>query len=386
MTSAPYSPSLYSTPALTSASLQSLHPMLCAVRDALHPALVSPSAFARVAAAMERLPDALTTLFYLETRLHDDSAVDLVLRVGEESRQTLLNLRMPSVLPADSRAWARVRALTRDWNDERSGLSTALHHLWLEFDCDDMPTGSTLVPGVFACFGELRTPGYSAERWLQYSELAFDSLLDGALDPAVARHVDRCFRALPDAAYVPYVGVMLGRPADSVRICLTGFDAQDLSEYLHRIEWRASIHDVEDVVAELSDAQPAGPLQGAGMIHLDVSAQGVWRLGLEFACQRAPQLRGTLVEHALFERLVSLGLSTPDKAEALRAWPGSRAVRVPAANGDRVVLRRVNHVKLVLRPDRAPEAKAYLAARHFPRAQLHAHRALVLSRHPHRSV
>ncbi|MEO5816986.1 MAG: hypothetical protein ABIT20_17085 [Gemmatimonadaceae bacterium] len=349
-----------------SSTAHSLYPMLCAVRHALHPALVSSCAFARVGSAMANLPDALTSLFYLETRLHDADAVDLVLRVGPESRETLWRCGTRDA------AWDRVRALTHAWNDEHGELASALHHLWLEFDIDDASSAPRLVPGVFACFGELRDHSYTSQRWLARSRLALDTLLGDALPAAVSRAVDACFAALPDDAYAPYVGVMLGRPAESVRICLTQLGPLALSAYLERIGWPSPIGEVDALIAELASTQPDGPLRGAGMVHLDVSSDGIWRLGLEFACQRGPQLRGELRERALLERLVALGLAQPAKAEALTVWPGARAVRVPAASGDRVVMRRVNHVKVVLRPDGAPEAKAYLAARHVPRAQFSA--------------
>jgi type 2 lantibiotic biosynthesis protein LanM len=339
----------------------SLLPMLEAVRHALAPALLVPGAYARLARVMEQIPDALTTLFYLETRLADDANVDLVLRVGEEART---QLSTGTAWQGGSPAWQRVCALAAAW-DGPSPFAEALHHLWLEFDVD--ATSRALVPGVFACFGELAPPHYSPERWHRYARAALAPLCDGAPSPALARELALCFAALPAGAYVPYVGVMLGRSDESVRLCITGLSADALAAYLAAVGWPVQRSDVMSLVEDLSAVHPAGPLHGAGMLHLDLTAQGTWRVGLEFACQRPPQLRGELREGALIERLVALGLASNEKGAALHRWPGGSATRAPDGQ-ERVLVRRVNHVKLVLRPDRAPEAKAYLAARHVTRS------------------
>ena len=354
------------------AAERSLLPMLGAVRPALGAALAEPGALARLGVAMAALPDALTRLFYLECRLGDDPALDLVVHVAAEARGTLAAHASAPRPPWEggAAAWARVGALAGAWADPRSPLAAALHHVWLEFDAGRAPEPVRVLPGVFACFGEVPVPGYTPSAWLAHALAAIEPLFGRAPGDGLRAELARCFDALPAGAYVPYVGVMLGRGGESVRVCITEMGPEALARYLRAVGWSARAAEVESLVGVLARAQPPGKLNGAGMVHLDLAANGVWRLGLELACLRVPQLRGGLAEGAMLDALPALGLASAAKCRALREWPGSGVVRVPAAAGPRVVLRRLNHVKLVFAHDRAPEAKAYLAARHFPKSDL----------------
>jgi hypothetical protein len=368
---------------------RSLAPMLDRVRRALPPVLVSEDAFRRLQSAARQLPDALTSLLYVEARLHASDAVDLVLRVGAESRALLLTGEIPSGARCEGgrdAAWDRVRALVSAWERSERDCAAALHHLWLEFDVDTIHTARTLIPGVFACFGELPVPGFTPERWHGYAVEALETLFGASLANALYHDVAAAFAKLPSGAYVPYVGAMLGRDEQSVRICLLGMDTATLFKYLEQLrgaEWTAP-H--ATLIAELANAQPDGPLRGQYLVHLDVGERGLWRLGVEFACSRKEQLRGALTEQELLRRLVALGLARGDKCVALNAWPGTMVTRVPGVDTERVVVRRVNHLKIVLRPEREPEAKAYLAAQYFPRDELHPRvaPAQLISRHAER--
>jgi hypothetical protein len=349
---------------------RSMLPMLGAVTHALHPSLVSPDALARVSHAMSLLPDVLTNLFYLETRLSSDPSVDIVLHVPRERRGVLL--RDPAHASVrdwqgDSAAWARVRALVHAWSDERSRLATALDHIWLELDVGSGAPGAALTPGVFACFGELPRRDFTPQLWHGHALAALEPLLGGDRSPAFDWRLAECFERLPADAYVPYVGVMLGREAESMRMCLV-MAAAPLLRYLDDLGWAGDSREVERLIVALTNAQPHGVLRGQFIVHIDVTKDGVWRLGVEFACERNSQHRaGVFQERALLDELVALGLASRAKCDALLLWPGARAIRVASAAEERALLRRVNHVKLVFRLDRPPEAKAYLAARYFPR-------------------
>lgn len=371
-----------------SAPADSLLPLLAAAAARLDPALVGPAASARVAATLARLPAALSDLAYLEVRLDARPTVDLVLHVAAAARPLLVaGPPWPGLADwsPDAPAWARVAALARAWRGDDPALAALVHHLWLEFDLDgaEHPAPPALPPGVFACFGELRPAEHAPARWAHAARRALATLVganaggpaavdgpDGvvsaagatpmALPAALAAPLDACLAALPAAAYLPYVGAMLGRGRESARLCVVGLDAPALAAYLRAVGWARDAR-LDATLGALVAAQPAGPLHGVGMLHLDVARDGPWRAGFEFGFQRAPQRAGRLAEEALLAALIAAGLARADKVRALARWPGGAAVRTAGA-APCVVARRVNHVKLVARPGHPLEAKVYLAA------------------------
>jgi hypothetical protein len=352
----------------------SLAPMLDSVRSSLAAQLVSERAYRRLRTGMRQLPDALTSIIYFEARLHDSDAIDLVIRVGEDAQSLLIGREWTGrgvAAPARHRAWNRVRDLVQVWRQGGAQEASRIHHLWLEFDLESMASANALVPGVFACFGELPTADFTPERGFQQAMAALDALSGVPCSRAVRKRVSSVFSVLPDVAYVPYVGAMLGRADESVRICVLGVPAGQLFGFFSQLESTIWVREFQSLLAHLTETQPKGPLHGAYIVHLDVAEGGVWRVGVELACARLPQVRGVLEEHALLDRLVDMGLARADKCLALREWPGAAVARVPATSRDRVVVRRLNHIKLVFRPDAPPEAKAYLAAQYFPREDLH---------------
>jgi hypothetical protein len=127
------------------------------------------------------------------------------------------------------------------------------------------------------------------------------------------------------------------------------------------------------VIASLS------PFVRRVLLHIDVKATVQRPVGLE--CYpppvRAEQSRGELQWEPLVEHLVARRLCLPAKGEALLAYPGLASeqtdpdhwpmslARVSALFDRRAAglfVRKLDHVKIVHRPDRPLEAKAYLDA------------------------
>jgi hypothetical protein len=104
-----------------------------------------------------------------------------------------------------------------------------------------------------------------------------------------------------------------------------------------------------------------------GYVHLDARDDGAGpRLGVEVPLQRRAQLEGSLRESAWVRSLAGPAAAA-EKVEALHAWPGWTAAVLPHQPWRSLLVRRVNHVKLVFQEGCAPQAKAYLAVRHTPR-------------------
>jgi hypothetical protein len=90
---------------------------------------------------------------------------------------------------------------------------------------------------------------------------------------------------------------------------------------------------------------------------------------LEYVLARRSQLRGVLAETEFLARLVKMGLCSDEKRAALFEWPGWGWDSMPHECWPSVVVRRVNHVKVLWDVDAPVAAKAYLCFCHeWPRA------------------
>ncbi|HKG94394.1 MAG TPA: hypothetical protein VKA84_20950 [Gemmatimonadaceae bacterium] len=335
-------------------------------------ALVSRRALARATDAAALMPAALSNLIYLECRLRaDDDRVDLAVNVDQRGRGILAGTAPASAALGDDvrahPAWARVGELARRWADPAAPLADAVEGIWLELD-DAAGRGAVPAPGVFVDFDHRALAaggeGDGADR-LMADALA--PLLGGAVPRDQAARLRPCLDALPAGAFVIYLGVMLSRAgADAsppVRVCAMGVKGPALANYLRAAGWPGDPHEIARVAAELAPA-------GAAMVHLDVGAAGVApALGLELTFARRPQLDGVLAEAGLLDALAARGLCAAEKRDALAAWPGYRVETLPHELWPSVVVRRLNHVKVVCGPEGAREAKAYLCVHHEPRAR-----------------
>jgi hypothetical protein len=264
--------------------------------------------------------------------------------------------------------WRRAAALAREWRDAPSLLAAAIESLWLEFDVD----AHEPRPSVFVDFTERAYRGSPVVDRVAMIGRAVQDLRDGAPTDAMREAIRRCITNLPTRAVVPYVGVMGARPTDmdTARVCVHGLGVADVLPYLRAVGWSGDEHDVDDVLATLGDSVPLGAAARApAIVHMDVGAAPLARVGLEYTFDRRFQLRGVLAESRLLARLESLGLVTEAKARALALWGGYTTGVLAHELWESVVARWVNHVKVIC-GDGARVAKAYLSAHHRPRAEL----------------
>lgn len=185
--------------------------------------------------------------------------------------------------------------------------------------------------------------------WLTGS--LFPSLHGKPLTPGQQRLVERCHEAIPAPAYLLYAFSLLPRGSDAVRLEIFGLDPAGIVSYLETVSPEA----VPWVAGE------AALFEGVERIHLslDLGEEVLPRIGIEGSFGRLPGREPRWSE--LFERLVSRGLCDPGKRDAVLAWVGSDPW--PAGG---FWFHKPSHVKVVCRPDREPEAKAYLLFGYLP--------------------
>ena len=225
----------------------------------------------------------------------------------------------------------------------------------LEYDAADDPPADGL-PGVFLIFARpLPIRGTAAAG---VAAAAADGL-PGALGlpalSAVRPRVEAVLSAFADSALVSNVGVFPARSRDSVRLVFAGLNPSSVPGMLPAAGWPGPSGEIRRALGDFG-----GLVRSLGL-SLDVDASGVGpRTGLEFF---AGPPGGAWAEGSpsdwtpLLDRLKSLGLCLPAKADALREWTGRR--RVFTSWGVRAACRGVNHVKITFGAG-SPSVKAYV--------------------------
>ncbi|HEX6041380.1 MAG TPA: hypothetical protein VFZ20_25230 [Longimicrobium sp.] len=334
-------------------------------------ALVPPAWRARVMGVAGRIPAALTRAAYLECRLREGpDPVDLIFRV-ERAGAEILAGRHPGVDPARllecGPAWRAVADFCAAWLDGEGPAWAAVRHLWLELDLDApaTPGGPPLPPpSVFVAFDDDATAAMDTEAALALVARVVETLAPGAMDPGTRARVRGVLERRPRGAALPYAGVMLSRPRQAVRVYLSRVSDAAVPALLGDVGWP------EDQARMAAGAVATMARAGApaiGMLHLDVLEGALLpRLGVEYTLERQPQIRGTVAERAFLESLAEMGLVDPERRDALLAWPGYEVRTLRHELWPSLLARRVNCIKLVHEPDRAPQMKAYLLTFHQP--------------------
>jgi hypothetical protein len=166
----------------------------------------------------------------------------------------------------------------------------------------------------------------------------------------MAHNLSLCHSALPPEGTVFQVGVMLSRNLPGVRVCVANVRTAGIGAYLAGIGWPGPVDELARMLGPLSSF----PVLMA--LGLDVGPAILPRIGVEYypEWERRPWIDPRWM--ALLDHLVAAGLCTPQKRDALLAWPGRTYARFLWIS---TVLRGLNHVKLVYQPGTSLCAKAY---------------------------
>ena len=342
--------------------------------------LISPEAVSNIRHIAAWLPGALTDFFGFECRLgiSEPSADFLVCcRASHGGREVLNHERPERDLPVffeNHPVWQRIRCFSAEWSNPQSPLFDRVYNMWLEFDVEGAPP-SVPVPSAFIGPENLQPvepAGESSEMpaqctWLTDSALPL--LLGAELDPASQRQIARCLNFLPFGARIFQVGLMLARASLITRLCVRGVSTTQIIEYLRALDYDTSDGQLRGLVNVLA------PLVERIDLDMDVADRVLPKIGLE--CYFAADVAAI---RQFLNHLVSCGLSTRAKAEALELWRGMAHERLSPEIWPRDLLtlsgflggrvhsvfaRWLHHVKIVYQPGLPLEAKAYLAVHHL---------------------
>ncbi|MEO8621106.1 MAG: hypothetical protein ABI625_08565 [bacterium] len=340
-------------------------------------ALVSDAARLGLRAVAAQLSASLSNSLYFEAPLDAESRrVDLIVRVDRIAGAMLTRHVSRSTNPSlqTGPIWTRIHELAARWQSADSVLRAAGAAMWLEFDvepdtCDRITTQREgCPPGVFFDFTPAAYSQRSRERRFELVVAALAPLTDSATKRDPRSAIRRCIDALPANAAISSVGVLLPRDASTIRLCVRGVAHHELANYLRAIGWPGSVQRLEQLIHTMDTPEHAErPI--AGLIHLDVGVELKPRVGIEYRFRRRVQVRGVVTETAFLERLVREGLCAPFKRDAMLTWPGCSLDQMPHELWTSLVLRRINHIKLMYDDARDPHAKGYLCMSHAFRAR-----------------
>ncbi len=289
--------------------------------------------------------------------LPGDGLAALEVRLGPGVRPidlSIRRLRASPPFPAPERiSPPHLRPFLARWSAP-DGPFASVSALWLELDLD--PGSGGVPPAV----PSVKLPADAEISWL--TDVLLPALHGAPPSHEQRRAIHRCHAALAELALpgsILYVFSLRARGSDAVRLELFGLGPEEILRYLERVA-PGALPTVSGVV----------PLfVGVETVHLsfDVGGGGeiLPRIGVEGSFPRLPEREPRWL--ALLGRLVARGLCTAEKRDALLAWPGYDTVwtapgRWPAATAGMrgFCARSLSHVKVVCRPETAPEAKAYL--------------------------
>ena len=343
--------------------------------------LIGPAALTVIRRAAAHLPGALAFSTYgFEVPLGRPAPeADFLVSLSRE-------LGGPAML-ADAgpgSAWDPALLAERRWRDLHAfgaawaapdGLLTALDDVWLELDLRERPEGLPLPSLFFDPQRDVRGQGAGLPADVLAARLAAAHRCAAGrpLTPAVAACLDRVLAVAPLRRRLFQVGFMLAREGSGVRLVAAAPSADDLLESLAACGWPG------DVAAARDLAQTAFAAADTVALHLDVGEAVAPVLGLEIVFEARREPRREPRWAVLLDGLVADGLCTPEKRAGILAYAGYETsaasglafpptlAAAAAARGPEVIsmwVRKLFHVKLVSRPDRAPEAKGYLSVTH----------------------
>lgn len=300
--------------------------------------------------------------YIFETALESpDYGFDLSTCILREEIDSLLHYwsqnDLTAIFDKDMR-WKNIYRFCSEWRNRESILSTHISDLWFEFD--DLELKNVLPrPCLFfspISLNRKKTPDITGNiPWL-FDTLAM--LFGSSLDTPIIRNIKNCIEELPGNGAIFQMGAMLPRKQESVRLC-TVMPIKDYPTFLQNIGWRGSFDYLITLLESLAR------LADGIFVDIDIWEEISPKAGIEcvYRESKSPNREQENIDlKRLLDYLTGLNLCTKEKAELLMEWINEPLEECEDGN---VVKRSLSHIKVVLHPDNAIEAKAYMLQRLF---------------------
>lgn len=252
--------------------------------------------------------------------------------------------------------WKNIRKFCQQWLNANSPIHHHVENIWLEFDSE---TQNKKIP-IPCIFFDVNGENKNKYQWITHNTL--QTLINNPLKEKVKDNLLLYLDMLPSGSQIHYIGAMMSRQNQHLRLTLL-MDGNNILSYLIAIGHRLMVdrlHSELKWLLHYSDTLS---------VNIDVQNMTVPKIGLEVK----PQTKSLMT--LLLDDLIRKGLCTKQKRDALLNWSGQS----PELNYDHILknvslcapppfqsnisifhTRRINHIKIVFKPNRKVEAKAYL--------------------------
>lgn len=263
--------------------------------------------------------------------------------------------------------WRRLQKFCQTWENEQSGVE----EIWLEIDLPDgSPPALPPVPAIFVGLSNNK----SIADAIEIVKSSLEQIKDARLPERWEQRLNGCLRALPVDSRLSHIGLMISRNCESLRVNLQDMAPDFIVGYLRKCGWEGRSNELETYINDFF--APTARVT----LCLDIDEQINPRIGIE--CFNADPPESNRPLRFFLARLVDYGLCTPQKRDALLAWPGlitpSDVVEWPDHLISEAILhpdrqfsalkRKLSHVKLVVdstkRDHDILSAKAYFGFMH----------------------
>jgi len=165
---------------------------------------------------------------------------DMFIRVTRSERKLLA----AQPLRTDP-GWQPIAAFSQAWLDPASALFNSVENLWLSFDLQPESGPGSLVPAV-SFDTDRHQQGDQAWRWQSLTE-ALKLLQKDPLSTPLFALIEQLLTQ-PGQLYY-YVGAMLSRPANPLRVSLIGLTSGKIEPLLAELGWPGDVHIIREVLA-----------------------------------------------------------------------------------------------------------------------------------------
>lgn len=238
------------------------------------------------------------------------------------------------------------------------------------------PQSEVVIPCVF--FGpeklssNVLTNDVNQYKWL--IDNALPLLKGNSLSKPLENQLFNCIQQLPTNASIQFVGIMLSRSTDGIRLYINRLHPEQILPYLKSLGWSDETGQCSVLISELKNKADRF------VIGFDINIEGISpRIGIEcsFISNR---FHNETRWNNLLNYLVKKGICLPEKRDALLSYSGicepeyfSGGLMKPLSSASNhlekllssALVRYISHVKILYEKGHILEAKAYPAVRLF---------------------
>lgn len=324
----------------------------------------------QIKAIGRRFPAAISSTFGFESRLgepdaHTDFAFCVMNR--KEERDIIAGYDPRNSLPECFSAhptWRRIENFCKRWANPATSFHYNVDQIWLEFDINGNAQEPPIPGFLFGLdklftktFPELMHGEWNTEKYGQIITEGIEILSGTPPSPGLRANLKRCFRALPPGAKIVQAGLMLSRNVNAIRFFIRHLEKEPLlMDFLAKIGWNGSIAHLMEVYRFLRSHVKAT------VIAVDIGEEIYSKIGIECYLDYYPE--GKQQRDEFIGQLVKRGLCTPQKGEILRNWHGYSQQIMKHEFWPSLLVKMLNHIKIVYQPDSSIEAKGYMGFVH----------------------